>query len=169
MRLVVRETESITVIAILCTLACMSMGDELVTETDLARTSDGGTYDNAWAAVREYCDVARYQAIHPDKGYTAIARQRRSNGRPTRSKRSAVAAPARSCPHPFVSFAHGYRPDSLIVIHLVGFVVSGRCDRFTTLARSIRAVCDTHCGWTVSRKRARATLSSVHGRRSISS
>ncbi|WP_265109621.1 hypothetical protein [Halosolutus halophilus] len=51
----------------------MADGDALLTDQDLARTYDGGVYDDAWMAVREYRDVIRYQTENPDKGYTAIA------------------------------------------------------------------------------------------------
>ncbi|AGB16632.1 hypothetical protein Halru_2038 [Halovivax ruber XH-70] len=50
------------------------MTDEaIVTAEDLARTYDGGYYDDVWPIVQQYWDVMDYRSRHPNKGSSAIA------------------------------------------------------------------------------------------------
>ncbi|MFC4247232.1 hypothetical protein ACFOZ7_09515 [Natribaculum luteum] len=51
----------------------MDRDESLLEERDLARTYDGGAYDDAWTAVKQYRRVAAYRIDNPDEGYTAIA------------------------------------------------------------------------------------------------
>ncbi|WP_247729496.1 hypothetical protein [Halovivax limisalsi] len=45
----------------------------LVSPKDLARTYDGGYYDDTWKIVEQYRDVLEYKSRHPNKGSSAIA------------------------------------------------------------------------------------------------
>jgi len=47
--------------------------DAIVTPADLARTYDGGYYDDPWPIVEQYWDVMDYRSRHPNKGSSAIA------------------------------------------------------------------------------------------------
>lgn len=45
----------------------------LVDARELARTYDGGYYDDAWRAVRQYRHATSFSTDHPDHGYVSIA------------------------------------------------------------------------------------------------
>ncbi|ELZ08510.1 hypothetical protein C479_14263 [Halovivax asiaticus JCM 14624] len=47
--------------------------DAIVTPADLARTYDGGYYDDPWPIVEQYWDVMDYKSRHPNKGSSAVA------------------------------------------------------------------------------------------------
>lgn len=51
----------------------MMSDDAIVTAADLARTYDGGYYDDPWPIVEQYWDVMDYKSRHPNKGSAAIA------------------------------------------------------------------------------------------------
>ncbi|QCC59435.1 hypothetical protein NP511_13545 [Natrinema thermotolerans] len=50
------------------------MPDAHVTEPEFARTYDGGAYDDAWAAVKQYRRVIAYHRDNPDAGIAELMR-----------------------------------------------------------------------------------------------
>ncbi|QLK25140.1 hypothetical protein HYG81_13705 [Natrinema zhouii] len=51
----------------------MEWDEPVISERDLARTYNGGAYEDPWAAVLDYQAVMRYASEHPNKGSSAIA------------------------------------------------------------------------------------------------
>ncbi len=51
----------------------MNDQDGLVDRRALARTYDGGAYEDGWAAVLDYQAVMRYASEHPTKGSYAVS------------------------------------------------------------------------------------------------
>lgn len=52
----------------------MPDSDSLITEKELARTYDGGDYDDAWAAVEQYRRAITYHTDNPDAGIGELVR-----------------------------------------------------------------------------------------------
>lgn len=49
------------------------LDSQLITPKRLARTYDGGYYDDAWTVVEQYRQVMAYSSRHPNMGSGAIA------------------------------------------------------------------------------------------------